>query len=79
MFHERTTVGLDAHARLVVTEAVDWDTGRVFSQRLVPATDEVWPSPPSQGALAPDLVQQVPGKTERLAGHADGHSSTLLT
>ena len=35
MFHERTTGGLDVHARSVVTEAVDWDTGRVFSQRLV--------------------------------------------
>ena len=38
---ERTTVGLDVHARSVVAEAVDWDTGQVFSQRLVPANDEV--------------------------------------
>ncbi len=38
---ERTTVGLDVHARSVVAEAVDWDTGQVFSQRLVPATEEV--------------------------------------
>ncbi|MGV1050520.1 MAG: IS110 family transposase, partial [Solirubrobacterales bacterium] len=38
---ERTTVGLDVHARSVVAEAVDWDTGRVFSQRLVPAHEEV--------------------------------------
>ena len=38
---ERTTVGLDVHARSVVAEAVDWDTGQVFSQRLVPASEEV--------------------------------------
>ena len=41
MLCERTTVGLDVHARSVVAAAVDWDTGRVFGQRLVPATDEV--------------------------------------
>jgi transposase len=40
MFHERTTVGLDVHARSVVAEAVDWETGQVFSAQLVPA-DEV--------------------------------------
>jgi transposase len=37
---ERTTVGLDVHARSVVAEAVDWSTGQVFCDRLVPA-DEV--------------------------------------
>ena len=36
MFSERTTVGLDVHARSVVAEAVDWDTGQVFSAQLVP-------------------------------------------
>jgi transposase len=36
MFSERTTVGLDVHARSVVAEAVDWDTGQVFSTQLVP-------------------------------------------
>lgn len=41
MFDERTTVGLDVHARSVVAEAVDWDTGQVFSCRLVPVHDEV--------------------------------------
>jgi transposase len=41
MFCERTTVGLDVHARSVVAEAVDWDSGQVFSRQLVPATDEV--------------------------------------
>jgi transposase len=41
MFFERTSVGLDVHARSVVAEAVDWSTGQVFSQRLVPANDVV--------------------------------------
>lgn len=36
MFFERTTVGLDVHARSVVAEAVDWDTGQVYSEMLVP-------------------------------------------
>jgi transposase len=38
---ERTTVGLDVHARSVVAEAVDWDSGQAFSQRLVPANEAV--------------------------------------
>jgi len=41
MFDERTSVGLDVHARSVVAEAVDWQTGQVFSQRLVPASEDV--------------------------------------
>ena len=41
MLFERTSVGLDVHARSVVAEAVDWSTGQVFSQRLVPANDVV--------------------------------------
>ena len=36
MSGERTTVGLDVHARSVVAEAVDWSTGQVFSETLVP-------------------------------------------
>ena len=32
---ERTTVGLDVHARSVVAEAVDWSSGQLFSRRLV--------------------------------------------
>ena len=36
MYTERTTVGLDVHARSVVAEAVDWQTGQVFSKRLIP-------------------------------------------
>jgi len=41
MFTERTTVGLDVHARSVVAEAVDWQTGQVFTDVLVPASAEV--------------------------------------
>jgi transposase len=36
MSGERTTVGLDVHARSVAAEAVDWSTGQVFSETLVP-------------------------------------------
>jgi transposase len=41
MFSERTSVGLDVHARSVLAEAVDWDSGRVFCQRLVPTNEAV--------------------------------------
>jgi transposase len=41
MFVERTSVGLDVHARSVVAEAVDWRSGQVFSERLVPAAEVV--------------------------------------
>jgi len=41
MSDERTTVGLDVHARSVVAEAVDWQTGQVFSRRLVPDNQEL--------------------------------------
>ncbi len=41
MFCERTSVGLDVHARSVVAEAVDWTTGQVFSERLAPGSETV--------------------------------------
>src|SRR5712671_4050443 len=41
MFFERTSVGLDVHARSVVAHAVDFTTGEVFKARLVAADDEV--------------------------------------
>jgi transposase len=50
MFIERTTVGLDVHARSVVAEAVDWDTGQVVSATLVPVHQVVL-----------DWVAQLPG------------------
>ena len=36
MFCERTSVGLDVHARSVVAAAIDGATGEVFRARLVP-------------------------------------------
>ena len=41
MFTERTSVGLDVHARSVVAAAVDGVTGEVFRARLTPGNDEV--------------------------------------
>ena len=41
MFSERTSVGLDVHARPVVAHAVDWETGEVFRSRLVPQDQDV--------------------------------------
>jgi hypothetical protein len=41
MSGERTTVGLDVHARSVAAEAVDWSTGQVFRDTLVPDHDVV--------------------------------------
>ncbi len=41
MFTERTSVGLDVHARSVVAAAIDGVTGEVFKARLTPALDEV--------------------------------------
>lgn len=41
MFSERTSVGMDVHARSVVAHAVDWRTGQRFWQRLVPTDAEV--------------------------------------
>jgi transposase len=41
MFSERTSVGLDVHARSIFAHASDWEAGRQWSQRLVPAGEEV--------------------------------------
>ena len=41
MILERTSVGLDVHARSVVATALDGVTGEVFKQRLVPASEVV--------------------------------------
>ena len=41
MFSERTSVGLDVHARSVVAAAIDGVTGEVFRARLTPAHEEV--------------------------------------
>ena len=41
MFSERTSVGLDVHARSVVACGLDMVTGQLHRQRLVPAPTEV--------------------------------------
>ena len=41
MFSERTSVGLDVHARSVVATGLDCDTGEVFKSTLVPAPEAV--------------------------------------
>ena len=41
MFIERTSVGLDVHARSVVAHAMDGVTGEVFTGRLVPGVEPV--------------------------------------
>ena len=41
MFIERTSVGLDVHARSVVAAAIDGVTGEVFRARLTPGNDVV--------------------------------------
>ena len=41
MFTERTSVGLDVHARSVVAAAIDGVTGELFQARLTPAYGHV--------------------------------------
>ena len=41
MFTERTSVGLDVHARSVVAAAIDSGTGELFQTRLSPAHDDI--------------------------------------
>jgi transposase len=41
VFTERTSVGLDVHARSVVAAAIDGVTGEVFRARLTPGNEEV--------------------------------------
>ncbi|NDL60255.1 IS110 family transposase [Phytoactinopolyspora mesophila] len=41
MFSERTSVGLDVHARSVVAAAIDGHTGEVFKARLTPSQAQV--------------------------------------
>ena len=41
MIRQRTSVGLDVHARSVLGCALDGDTGEVFQQRLSPDHGEI--------------------------------------
>lgn len=42
MFTERTSVGLDVHARSVAAAAIDGVTGQVFRTRLTPSREHIW-------------------------------------
>jgi transposase len=42
VFTERTSVGLDVHARSVVAAAIDGVTGELFQSRLTPSHDHIW-------------------------------------
>ena len=41
MFTERTSVGLDVHARSVAAAAIDGDAGELFRAGLTPSHDQV--------------------------------------
>ena len=41
MFTERTSVGLDVHARSVAAAAIDDVTGELFQCRLIPSYDQI--------------------------------------
>ena len=41
MFTERTSVGLDVHARSVAAAAIDGVTGELFQARLTPSYEQV--------------------------------------
>ena len=41
MFTERTSVGLDVHARSVAAAAIDGDTGELFQAKLTPSYDHI--------------------------------------
>ena len=66
MFSERTSVGLDVHARSVAAAAIDGDTGELFQTRLTPSFDHIVldhrPAWPGGGGLRSraDRVRAVP-------------------
>ena len=41
MFIERTSVGLDVHARSIAAAAIDGVTGELFQARLVPSFEQI--------------------------------------
>ncbi len=41
MFTERTSIGLDVHARSVAAAAIDGVTGEMFQAKLTPAYDDI--------------------------------------
>ncbi len=59
MFTERTSVGLDVHARSVAAAAIDGVTGELFQSKLTPAHDHIrsWIQD-LPGPVAPSLDQE---------------------
>ncbi len=77
MFTERTSVGLDVHARSVVAHAMDVQTGEIFKARLCPDPAEVTagiktlPGPAAAIYKArPDRIR--PRQNTPVARHQDG-------
>lgn len=56
MFVERTSIGLDVHARSVVASALDTVTGEVVEARLIPDNE-----------IVTDWIRQLAGWTWSLA------------
>jgi len=52
VFTERTSVGLDVHARSVVAAAIDGVTGELFQSKLTPSFDHTGPGLPGPVAVA---------------------------
>lgn len=67
MFTERTSVGLDVHARSVAAAAIDGVTGELFQAKLPPGNDWIleWVrGVPGPVAVASRLVQRGSGCIE---------------
>jgi hypothetical protein len=79
---ERTSVGLDVHARSVVAAAIDGQTGEVFKVRLTPSHRE---SPERPGRFSSRVGRDfavrggLRGRTDRVrvGAHAVGGRSAL--
>ncbi|WP_369386192.1 hypothetical protein AB5J72_00055 [Streptomyces sp. CG1] len=61
MFSERTSVGLDVHARSTTAWALDYETGEVFSERLSTLSN-----------LVDERRQQTVAGPDGLLGHKHG-------
>ena len=68
MFCERTSVGLDVHARSVVAAAIDGRSGEVFRARLTPSPAEVI-----------EWVGKLPGPCAVVYGRGLAHAISWVT
>ena len=76
MFTERTSVGLDVHARSVVALAIDTTTGELFKQKLVPANESS--STGSEALPGPVAVTYEAGPTGFGLARAMGRGRTAV-